>query len=51
MQMDWLHFWHNWLGSYAERSFNTYSGVSYVDRIDLEKISESDPNLAESNKL
>ena len=44
-------FGYKQLGPDAERSLNTYSGVSYEDRIDLEKIGETDPNLAESYKL
>jgi hypothetical protein len=38
-------------GPDAERCLNTYSSVTYEDRIDLEKLSESDPHLAESYKL
>jgi hypothetical protein len=30
---------------------NTYAGVTYEDRIDLEKLVETDPHLAESYKL
>ena len=37
-------------GADAERSLNTYAGVTYEDRIDLEKLGESDPHLAESYK-
>lgn len=38
-------------GPDAERCLNTYSSVTYEDRVDLEKLSESDPHLAESYKL
>ena len=38
-------------GPDAERCLNTFSSVTYEDRIDLEKLNQSDPHLAESYKL
>ena len=38
-------------GPDAERCLNTFSSVTYDDVVDLEKIAETDPHLAESYKL
>jgi len=44
-------FGYKQLGPDAERSLNTFSNVTYEDKVDLEKLAESDPHLAESYKL
>jgi hypothetical protein len=38
-------------GPDAERCLNTFSNVTYDERVDLEKLAETDPHLAESFKL
>lgn len=48
--LDYI-FGYKQVGSDAERSLNTYSAVTYEDRIDLEKKFETEPDMAESYKL
>ena len=44
-------FGHKQSGSEAEASLNTYSMVTYEDKVDLEKLAVSDPGMAESFKM